>query len=351
LAFSYSVFGLLIHCNLALPGLPNARATDGPDLEIHAAIRPPFADFPKSTVEELVYVSAITDADGQPALHLWRSGDNDSLRLAYSDGTQFWLDHSRRNLWVTWPTELSLYSTLSYLLGPVLGLLLRLRGITCLHASAVAFDDWSVLFVGASGTGKSTTAAAFAKLGHAVLSDDIAALSTSPSTSPSTSAWPAATADAPPARASMHKDSSFYVLPAYPQVCLWPDSVKMIYGPAASLPILAPDSDKCRLPLGSSETRFETRSLPVGAIYIFDDRRADPAPYVRPARGQTSLLSLVANTYANGLLDRAMRAEEFAVLDRLLASVPVRLLTPHQAPERIAQLCECVRLDFAALRR
>jgi hypothetical protein len=341
LGFSYYVFGLLIHSNLPLPGLPHTDAQARfPDVEVHAAIAPNLAN-PTPEAEELSYASSNTNADGRPAFQIWRSTHNDFVRLAYIDGTQFWFDRLCRNVWATWPDELSLESTLSYLLGPVLGLLLRLRGTTCLHASAVALDDWSVLFVGPAGAGKSTTAAALAKLGYAVLSDDIAALSALISV-------PAALTSA---NAAPEETSRLHIFPAYPHLCLLPDSVRMIYGSAASLPLLSPDWDKCRFSLGKDNTRFETRSLPVGAVYILRERGPDPAPYIVPARGQTSLLSLVTNTYANNVLDRAMRAAEFAVLDHLRSTVPIRLLTPHQDPARLDQLCAVVQQDFRLLQR
>ncbi len=106
----------------------------------------------------------------------------------------------------------------TYLLGPVLGLFLRLRGVTCLHASAVAFGGQAVAFVGSEGAGKSTTAAALALRGHAILSDDVVALA--------------------------EHDGAFFVHPAYPYLCLWPESVESIYGSADALPRFSANYDK-----------------------------------------------------------------------------------------------------------
>jgi hypothetical protein len=50
---------------------------------------------------------------------------------------------------------------------------LHLRGITCLHASAVMVDDEVVAFLGPSGSGKSTVAAAMASRGYPFMSDDV----------------------------------------------------------------------------------------------------------------------------------------------------------------------------------
>jgi hypothetical protein len=58
--------------------------------------------------------------------------------------------------------------------GRLMAYLLRQRGWLPLHASSVACNGQGVLFLGASGAGKSTTAAAFYARGHTVLTDDVA---------------------------------------------------------------------------------------------------------------------------------------------------------------------------------
>lgn len=68
--------------------------------------------------------------------------------------------------------------------GIGLGLVLHQRGVFALHASAVAIDGGAVVFVGPKGAGKSTLAAALAARGHALLSDDVAAIDLSDD------AWP-----------------------------------------------------------------------------------------------------------------------------------------------------------------
>jgi hypothetical protein len=363
LHFSYTVFGLDIHSNLALPGVPLADAPDAGkhrsdparfsltkshDVTFHLGVAPYSDAEIRPREKELVYASAYLDENENPVLRIWKAADETYLRLDYCDGTRFWLNRSRQQLWAIWPEHLTLENALCYLLGPVFGLLLRLRGVTCLHASAVVIDNWGVVFVGAEGAGKSTTAAAFAKQGHAVLSDDIVALAppVSASALPATPGHRAANSQVQEAVAP---EQFFRVLPAYPHLCLWPDSVKMLYGPGEPLPRISPEWDKRRLSLGTAGTRFETRALPLGAVYLFSARGPDPAPSVQAARGQSSLVSLLANTYANNLLDRTMRAEEFAVLDRLVARVPIRVLSPHEDPARLEQLCDCIREDFRSL--
>jgi hypothetical protein len=123
----------------------------------------------------------------------------------------------------------------------------------------------------------------------------------------------------------------------------------MLYDSPEALPRLMPDWDKRRLNLGEEGTRFESRCLPLGAIYILSGRRLNPAPYVEVIRPQTGFLALVADTYANKILDREMREREFAVLGRLVMSVPIRRVYHHDDPTRLVELCKVVREDFESL--
>jgi hypothetical protein len=324
LGFNYYVFGLNLRSNLPLPGVnPDNSSAKECDIEVHLGLRPYSAEKNSRRFEEATYVSADTDAAGEPALRIFRVEQGTFVRLAYEDGTQFWLDRKRENIWSTWPSASSIENVASYLLGPVLGLVLRLRGITCLHASAVAFGDRSVAFVGSTGAGKSTTAAAFARQGCGVISDDIVAL--------------------------LEQEGVFHVMPAYPHLCLWPESVRVLYESPEALPRLIPDWDKRRLDLGEQGTRFESRCLPLGAIYVLGERRPDPAPYVEAIRPQSALLALVADTYANKILDREMRAQEFAVLGRMVTTVPIRRVYPHEDAARLEALCKIIREDLNSL--
>lgn len=321
---THILFGLKVRSNLPVPGLaPLESDSNATDIKIHLGVSPNLKSEIPADPETLTYTSSYTDESGNPGLRIWKTADGGFLRLAYYDGTQFWLDREGKSLWAVWPEALTLEDTASYLLGPVFGLLLRLRGVTCLHASAVSIENGCLAFVGAEGAGKSTTAAAFAREGRAVISDDVVALAESP--------------------------EGFRVLPAYPLLCLWPDSVEMLYGSAEAVPRFSAGWEKRRLLLGEQGTRFENRSLPLRAIYLLGDRRPDPAPYAEPMPRQSGLLALLADTFANKILDRDLRAREFAVLGRLVTTVPIRRVYPHNDARRLAELCRIICEDFATL--
>jgi hypothetical protein len=317
----YSVFGLALRSNLPIPGLTKAGADflNSP-VHLHMNISPYTLDQIPRAPEMLAFQSAFLNTSGEPVLRIWDVAGKAYLRLAYSDGIQFWLDREGNNVWSLWPDDLSIEDASTYLLGPVLGLLLRLRGVTCLHASAIAIGGRAVAFVGPAGAGKSTTAAALARCGYSVLSDDIVALS--------------------------EEDGTFHVMPAYPYLSLWPESVGMLFGSPDALPRFTGSWDKRYLADGSGGVRFEESPLQLGAIYLLGERSGNSAPRVEAVAPQAALISLVANTYATNTLDSQMRAMEFAVLGRLVSSVAVRRICPHEDPLRIDDLCRLICRDF-----
>ena len=333
LNFTYAVFGLSLHCNLPIPNLTTVNPEDEPPplessndqtVAIHLNDSPHGNRAAPPGPEELGYDSPYKDEAGNPALRIWKLAGSRYLRLAYFDGTQFWLDREGAEVWATWPSNLTIRDTATYLMGPVLGILLRLRGVTCLHASAVAFGDTAVAFVGSEGAGKSTTAAALARHGHAILSDDVVALA--------------------------EHNGSFFVHPAYPYLCLWPESVESLYGSPDALPQFSANYEKRVLSLGKQELRFAERALPLAAIYILGERRGDPAPLVEELPPQKAFVALVANTFATNTLDTGMRAKEFEILARLAPSVSIRALCAHQDASRLPELCALLDEEAQKLR-
>jgi len=318
---SYSAFGLRLRLNMKIPGLTSFESnTDLADVNIHLGIAPQVKDSSSHIPKEPSYVSSYTGDAGQPALQIWRIAHGEILRLDYFDGVQFWLDRKGKNVWATWPDTLKIEDAASYLLGPVLGLLLRFRGVTCLHASAVVFDSCAVAFVGPEGAGKSTTAAALAHRGHPVLSDDIVALAS--------------------------REGALHVLPAYRQLWLWPDSVEAIFGSPEAIPRYTPNYEKRCVNLGTDMFQFEEHSLPVKAIYLLGERKGEGAPCAEPVAPQDALVALVANTYATNILDRDMRAMEFEALGRVVSAVPIRRVHPHQDSRLLDELCQLILRDL-----
>lgn len=246
-------------------------------------------------------------------------------RFLYRDGTEFFIDREGMEIWAQWEEPYTIEDMATYLLGPIFGFLLRLRGYVCLHAGAVVVDGKVLALIGPAGAGKSTTSAAMSRLGHRIMTEDVAAL--------------------------LDRGSSFEVIPGYPLIRLWPDSVGMLYGSAEALPPLTPNWDKRYLALDLDQQEFQSEPLPLGAIYFLRERRADiAAPSIEGVQSGAGLIDLVANTYTNYLLDREMRAREFDLLGRLQSIVPLRAVTPQADPARLPDLCRAIIDDYRRLK-
>jgi hypothetical protein len=320
LDFTYRIFGLKIRSNLAVPGL-EATSVDPAD----ADVRVNFDTSPsgaRCTAEELFFTSSIRAENGEPMQRIWKIANGALLRIDYVDSTQFWLDANGREVWSRWGEGSSFEDAASYLPGPVLGYLLRLRGVTCLHASSMRFGERAAAFVGPGGAGKSTLAAALALRRHEVVSEDVVAL--------------------------RECDGVFYAVPAYPYVGLWPESVRALW-PGKDFAAFSANFPKRMVHLASSGLRFSPEVVELDSLYLLQERTNDAAaPLLEPIDKREALMSLVANTYANLLLDHEMRAQEFAFLGRLLNAVPVKRLRAHQEIARIGALCELIESEVAS---
>jgi hypothetical protein len=240
--------------------------------------------------------------------------------LAYGDGTEFLVDARGERVWGSCPDPLTIEDLATYFLGPVMGFVLRRRGITPLHASAVCLGEAAVAISGEAGAGKSTTAAALALRGAPAVCEDIAALA--------------------------EDRGIFFVQPGHPRVCLWPDAVEKLLGTKDALPNLTPTWDKKYLALDGARAQSAKRSMPLCAIYLLGERMADErAPRIEEISGREALLELVQNTYMNTLLTREQRAAEFELLSRLVNRVPCKRAIAHRDAARLGEFCELIEND------
>jgi hypothetical protein len=311
-----SVYGLGLSVNVPLAGLRGLAPASKVDVALHVGGLPEMAD-EREACAAPVHVSEETDDSGTPIRIVSRTRAG-HYRIEYCDGTRVIVDSHGERVWAQGAVA-DVEDTATYLLGPVLGFVLRLRGVNCLHASAVAIGGRAYAFVGASGSGKSSTAAAFARAGHAVLSDDVTPIT--------------------------EERGGFAAQPAYPRLRLWPEAVEMLFGDRESLPVIVPGWDKRFLDLGRPPFRFQRHALPLAAIYLLDASPGEPR--VDPVPTRDAVMSIVADSFATYLLDSSRRAAEFDFVMRLVEKVPVRRLRRGDSLADCDRMCEMVAADAA----
>jgi hypothetical protein len=324
LAVFHVVYGLRFISNLPLPSLPISNGSGQVDLRIHLKEQHEFTTRFSSNPNQIIYSRLNPNGNGEVEIQVASFEDGNYIGFFYQDGVKFFLDRNGREIWGDWPEDYTLEDACTYLMGPVIAYALRLRGIVCLHASSVAVGGHAIAILGSPGAGKSTTAAAFASLGFPVLSDDVVVLT--------------------------DQEDRFFVQPGYPRINLWGDSVRSLFGSEDRLPLITSTWSKRYLPLDQNGHRFQATPLPLGAIYLLDYRGPEVAmPVVEEITGSEAMISLVAHTYINYLLMGEMRRNEFEVLKRLVAEIPVRRVRPTGDPSMVFDLCKTIAHDGEGL--
>src|SRR5512146_730334 len=223
----HRVYGLTLSCTSALPGLPVLRAPlSPPDVEVFVQELPEELAHVDDSAGELWWTSDWRDAAGRPLRTIHKMAAGRFFRIRYDFDMTVVVDRDGRRMWLAWPPGVSIDDIAISLLGPLFGLFLRLRGMVCLHASAVRIGEVAVAFVGEPEAGKSTTAAALSRRGHLVLSDDLVTLDLS--------------------------GGEYLVHPGYPHLRLCPDAAAALYGHADALPRLVSTWEKRSLDLAAA---------------------------------------------------------------------------------------------------
>lgn len=241
----------------------------------------------------------------------------------YLDQTQFLIDLPEHAIEMQWAPPSTIEDACTYLFGPVLSFLLRRFGRICLHASAIRIENRAVAILGARGSGKSTTAAALARCGCDVISEDLL-----------------------PVRA---KGQSILADAGYPLIRLWPESVQMLLGHREALPKLTSNWDKRGMKLPDASPSASDRALELAAVYVLSGRQASNAPRVEALGKQHAMRALLFNAHSSYLMDRTDQAGAFEMAAAIARKVPVRSLIAHTDGQRLPELCDSILNDFKAV--
>jgi hypothetical protein len=202
-----------------------------------------------------------------------------------------------------------------HLLGPVLGALLRQRGLLVLHASAVRVGAEAVVFLGWQGWGKSTTAAALHARGHPVVADDISAVELTP--------------------------RGAFLLAGIPRLKLWPEVGRALGQRPERLPRVHPERDKREMCVGRG---FSSLAIRLGRIYVLADADHYRADDLRPAE---ALVELLRHSYGAHTL-RAVRTEShFRQCACVARDIPARRLRFTRSLAMLTSLAKFIETDVA----
>jgi len=216
--------------------------------------------------------------------------------------------------------DLEEQSLCSLILGAPIAMLLHQRGLLVLHASAVDLGGSAIVLVGDPRAGKSTTAAALQARGGGAIADDVVAV-------------------------DLQHPRGPLVLPAFPQLKLWPQVLEALGRDPEALARVLPDADKR---VFRAVDRFPQSPLPLECIYVLS---RGTRSQIDPFGFQDALIQLVRHSYAVHLLDATgTTARHFRQCATLASSVPVKRLERQQSLASLSELAELIETDGARSR-
>ena len=316
----YRILGLRVCCNEVLPHTASVPV-DGVDLHIELCGPGAGANGPVCVydVERLV-------RSGPPALFMsiGSGGDGRCVRLRYADAhdhAEFVVGPGARHVWVTWSPGGRLQDVTTLLLGSVITCVLRLRGVLCLHAAVLELSGRAFALAGATGAGKSSTAAGLIRRGARLLADDVAAIACDAS---------GLRVHGGPGSLRLHREVAEQVLCVEgPLPPLWSRAV----------------SSKGFVDVARDAHSEVENGVPLAAVYVLAPRQATQ-PWIETISARESQPSLASLTSVRWVLDAAGRGDEFASLGRLASAVPVRRVHRPDALERLDDVCTAILEDM-----
>lgn len=207
-----------------------------------------------------------------------------------------------------------------FLLGPAIGALLQQRGILTLHGSAIEVDGGCIGFLGRSGVGKSTLAAALCRRGYRFVTDDVCAVSL--------------------AHAAIPR-----VHPGYPQMKLWADMLRTFGESTAPLRRVRPQLDKHAWPVPEA---FHPAPLPLRRLYVLHTTTTDSLTF-HALGGPEKLMVLKNHTYREPFLDGLDgRVPHFTICAAIATQIPMHRIVRPQYPFRLEEMVAGLEQEWAA---
>jgi pimeloyl-ACP methyl ester carboxylesterase len=308
----YQLHGISVESAIALPGVRRSSSQVPPcvSIELGAA--------PGDDRLDAFHSWRVPGRRYQPWLSIGRFAGG--YRLRFPDLADFEVSTAGDRITCRPVARLAGATFRHLLLDQVLPLALSRSGHLVLHASAVHIPRLgSVAFVGPTGCGKSTLAAALGLRGCQVVTDDCLVVDH--------------------AEKRGEKAESMAV-PGYPGLRLWRDAARGLGLEPNAATRVAHYTAKRRL---ASPVRFRTSPSAIRALFVLGRRRRPTDPTrMKPLGSRDRLMSLAPYTYVMDVEERRQLSQMFRSLAALAAHVPIVRLNVPDSRRRVLETADVV---------
>ncbi len=309
----YRLYGLRLATTISLTFPPDPDPGGEPDVSI--------LEGPASLLADAFEQSGLSP-DPEAWLQQARLADG-ATYIRWEDLFHFLIPPDGRRIAYGRLGEASEESFQTYLLGHVLSYALTKQGHEPLHATAVEIDGRAVAFLGESGMGKSTLAAALLETGAKLVTDDLLRLEP--------------------------RGAAYAAFPGPPRIKLLPPIAEELMTGPWSGSVMNPLARKLIIPLPLEKACSEP--VPLAALYALSEpeQGCDPeAIVIRTLSQRDALIELLAHAFNKKILDHARLTRQFRAAQAVASAIPVKVLAYPRRTSLIFDVCHAVRRDLEA---
>jgi hypothetical protein len=279
-SYYYKTFGLNIITNIPFPELVSQSAPERTDNTIFICLCKEYS-FPNLAGKKIISSNCI-------AYH------KQDIGFLFNNKPLFRVINGKKII-INDNVDINIALLRFYVLGPGIGILLYQKGHLVLHGSAAIINGRAVAFLGHSGDGKSTLAAALYLEGHQFITEDILVVGFDEKNKPQ-------------------------IFPGFPQISLWDDAIKNMNFKIKELEQIHPKHNKFFYPL---KNNFSINPIPLKRIYILKKSGKNE---IHPLKNQNALIELIKQSYNIKLFDNNKKFENLLQCEKLLKNVKIKCL-------------------------
>ncbi|MBT3877673.1 MAG: hypothetical protein HON76_16730 [Candidatus Scalindua sp.] len=205
-----------------------------------------------------------------------------------------------------------------FLLGSAFGAVLHQRGLVPLHGNSILYNGECIVFLGRSGIGKSTLAAAFVKRGYRVLNDDVCPIRIFP-------------------------DGKSMVLPGFPHVKLMRDVAHKLGEVTAGLRRVCNKEQKYFFPVADNHHDIPA---PLNRVYTLNSHNSSGFRFSE-LDNMDGIIALQNYTYRKGMMKKMYKTSgHFQLCSKIVEHVTVKEVFRPAGKFMLNELVELLEEDF-----